>query len=73
MTRNFALKFEMDNDAFSDGAEANEAARILRDIADKIERGRTGGTAADINGNTVGKWEIDGERAEGYADEGEDE
>lgn len=44
------------NEAFQNGDREREVARILRDIANKVENGRTSGKAIDINGNTVGRW-----------------
>lgn len=35
-----------------------ETARLLREIADKVERGSTGGPAIDINGNKCGEWSL---------------
>ena len=42
--------------AFEDGNRAPEMARILRDIANKVEGGRQAGTIRDINGNRLGEW-----------------
>jgi hypothetical protein len=58
----FTLKFETENEAFTDqGEETDEArlaesARILREIADKMEAGTDGGTIFDVNGNKIGQW-----------------
>lgn len=58
MTQHFTLKLETGNAAFDDAAPA-EIARILRDTAARIEfKGDTGGKLRDINGNTVGEWEL---------------
>lgn len=46
----------MDNAAFEFDKE-REVARILRDIADKIERGHEPTKPMDYNGNSVGKIE----------------
>lgn len=55
----FELEFKTDNAAFAD-FPATECARILRDIANKLERGESdGGPIRDANGNTVGHWRID--------------
>lgn len=59
------LEIGMDNDAFVDQPEA-ELARILRELADKVEsngfHGRGGDLslffAYDKNGNRVGKLEV---------------
>ena len=56
----FALTFSTDNAAFEDGA-ATETARILREIADRIEAGDMGGAARDANGNTVGVFALGGD------------
>jgi hypothetical protein len=62
----FTLTIKTGNAAFEDN-EASEITRILREIANDIEsrtrfigRGDTTltGTCRDINGNTVGKWEL---------------
>jgi hypothetical protein len=60
MASGFKLAFDVDNDAFEDGNRATEAARILRDIADRLDNVAYcgGGAIRDINGNTVGHWEM---------------
>jgi DNA-nicking Smr family endonuclease len=51
----FTLKIDCDNAAFDDN-EADEVARILRSIADKLEHGQTNfPNVFDIHGNTVGE------------------
>jgi len=55
-TDSITITIEMDNDAFVYDARA-EAARILRDLAVKIERvgfDNADGNLKDFNGNTVG-------------------
>jgi hypothetical protein len=59
---NFSLEFQMNNAAFADNP-AGEVARILRDVADKVERGDgfTVGDAElrpirDSNGNLIGEY-----------------
>ena len=47
------ITIKTDNAAFADGNREAEIARILRDIADKIERGAEPKSARDYNGNTV--------------------
>lgn len=55
----FVVELECDNDAFAEAPSA-EVARILRDIANRIEdtpldsRAIPIGTARDLNGNRVG-------------------
>ncbi len=60
------VEVKMDNDAFSE--PAIELARILRDIADRIEGGEVMAfSLRDANGNTVGKFKVIGHRR-GYHD-----
>lgn len=62
----FTLTLDTDNAAFDDGNAAAETARILRDCADRIERGDDGDwtldgivlSLYDVNGNRVGQAEI---------------
>jgi hypothetical protein len=49
------ITIKTDNDAFADD-EGREVSRILRDIAQDIEDGRTHGPCMDANGNKVGSW-----------------
>lgn len=59
----FELKFGCDNSAF-DGDNLNyEIAGILRDIAGRIENGRSDGNVLDSNGNGVGTFAIVGRPA----------
>jgi hypothetical protein len=53
----FKLEFEMDNEAFDDNQQY-EIARILDEIKRDVLRLSTGRKIRDINGNTVGKWDI---------------
>ena len=59
MERTFKLSFGADNAAFDDNLET-EIARILREIADRVERDTAQSlcgkhkTIWDINGNNVG-------------------
>lgn len=55
------IEFDTNNSAFdnSDGLHGRaEIARILRNIADKVEEGRVDGSIRDINGNRVGNWKL---------------
>lgn len=53
------IKIQTGNAAFHDGCEpATECARILRDIADRLERGDRDSTAFDINGNNVATFRL---------------
>ena len=55
----FTLFFDTDNEAFQGDVEA-ECARILRVVAARLEKGETWQSVVrDVNGNTVGKWELD--------------
>lgn len=53
---NYRLEMRTDNAAFGESVleRGAEIARILRDAADRAERGSIGGTIRDANGNTVG-------------------
>jgi hypothetical protein len=53
--RKFRVEIDTFNAAFEDGAH-QEVARILREIADRVEQGSDGGPVRDINGNTVGRY-----------------
>ena len=55
----FKLEFHVRNAAF-DEDRVGEAARILRDIANRLETVAWigGGPVRDINGKTVGHWEM---------------
>ena len=55
------LKIELDtsNDAFADGNQSAEVARILRHAASMIERGSHGAGLRDINGNEVGRFSLE--------------
>lgn len=60
----FKLSIKTGNAAFCDPTtgeesswdENHEVARILREIADKIDDGRREGKAIDYNGNSVGEF-----------------
>ena len=52
--------FGIRNAAFSEAREA-EIARILREIAEKVERGSTQGKVYDVNGNNVGSFLVEDE------------
>jgi len=56
----FKLEFSTDNAAFDDDVQG-EVARILRAVADGLEDGpilNTERPVRDVNGNTVGSWEL---------------
>ena len=54
----FTLEIKTDNAAFGDGDShtdcAAEVARILRELADKLDNLQPSGTVRDSKGNTVG-------------------
>ena len=56
------LQMNMDNAAFNECGNGPEAARILRELADRIECDQLSthddGRLRDINGNSVGAWEV---------------
>lgn len=54
----FKLTIKTDNAAFDDSMLWLELARILRDIAMQLENQRDEGKCRDINGNTVGWFEV---------------
>lgn len=53
----FSIDIDTDDAAFSDDPEV-ESARILRDIATRVEVGYDGGTVHDLNGNSIGTWAL---------------
>ena len=54
----FTCEMKTDNAAFGEDRldEGAEIARILREIADRVEQGDNHGICMDINGNKVGSW-----------------
>ena len=56
----FTIKIKTGNAAFQDAGDdgKSEVARILRDIADKLESGHEHGACVDANGNRVGEWSL---------------
>ena len=59
------IRFSTSNAAFHDdnGNEDeyyrnHEVARILSEIADKVENYWDGGSIADYNGNKIGEWRV---------------
>jgi len=54
-TSNFTLNIDIENAAFEPDA-APELARLLREIADRIESGSIAGKIRDYNGNHVGSF-----------------
>jgi hypothetical protein len=64
MFRSFYIKLATENAAF-DGSDTDcicETARMLRELADKLDNGAaTVGTLRDHNGNRVGQYEFSGQ------------
>ena len=59
-TKNLELKINMDNDAYNGNAWKREVIRNLKQVIDQIaDQDRDHGMIRDINGNTVGEWDID--------------
>jgi hypothetical protein len=56
------IEFKTGNSTFSDEAKELEIARILKKIAYQIATGYDNDKIRDINGNTIGSWEITEER-----------
>ena len=56
----FTLKISTVNAAFGDGNRYDEIARILREVAARVEGGQQAGSAMDENGNKVGSWRFTG-------------
>jgi hypothetical protein len=63
MLNRFQIEFRTGNSAFenADGErdEAAEVARILRDVANAIERGTRGAPIHDSNGNRIGRFDLE--------------
>jgi len=55
----FVLKFKIGNAAFQDGEGREETARILEKIAQQVLDGSNGAKILDINGNVVGRWDVE--------------
>lgn len=51
----FQMRIDSNNDAFTEDGPA-ETARILREVADRLENGDEHAPVRDINGNTVGEF-----------------
>lgn len=59
----FTLKINTDNAAFGDDSSesSSEVSRILGVVSRKVEGGATSGLVLDLNGNTVGSFNIEKE------------
>lgn len=56
------VEISTENDAFRED-KAAEIARILRELADKVQsQPNEGGVLRDINGNPIGMWLLRSER-----------
>lgn len=59
MRNAFILDISTENAAFEDTLDGRgEVARILREIADRLDEGQHNGTARDVNGNKCGSWRL---------------
>lgn len=57
----FTLTINTDNAAFEDGlgyGKFSEIVRCVTSVAEKLADGNESGSVRDINGNTVGKFEL---------------
>jgi hypothetical protein len=57
----FQMRFDTENSAFEEAGRESETARILREIADRIERGESTGlfqNVKDVNGNVIGTFKL---------------
>lgn len=62
----FRLRFDCDNAAFDDNGVGTEIATVLRDLAERIERGDATGlyqNVRDTNGNVIGTFRLANEEA----------
>lgn len=63
MPWNFVLRFDTDNAAFAENV-AGEVSRILRKVADDVDRGIDGSkhlSVLDVSGNRIGSWTLNTE------------
>jgi len=58
--KSFTLMIRCSNDAFGDSVDeaAFEVVRIIDVVKAKVLDGETSGSAMDVNGNTVGSFEL---------------
>jgi hypothetical protein len=54
----FTLNIDCDNAAFGDEPE-NEIIRLLNEVAERLGRGFYSGKVRDVNGNTVGDFDLE--------------
>jgi hypothetical protein len=55
----FNLKINVDNDAYRNQAIQYQLIENLKDIIAKLEDANDWGIVRDVNGNTVGEWDIE--------------
>jgi hypothetical protein len=61
-TKKLVLEINMDNDAYTGNRWKTQVIRNLKQVIDQIaDQDRDHGMIRDINGNTVGEWDIDNE------------
>lgn len=60
MKKQFTVVLATENAAFETPDAPGEIARILREVADRVESGSAHGKVADINGNSVGRYDVQG-------------
>jgi hypothetical protein len=53
---NAAFRSEEEDDDLHEAARRTETARILREVAERLDKGYDYGLCRDINGNIVGRW-----------------
>ena len=60
MSETFKLNIKTGNAAFAEeeGGPYLELARLLREVADRVENNEDYGSIMDINGNSVGRWTL---------------
>lgn len=59
-TKKLTLEINMDNDAYTGNRWKTQIIRNLKQVIDQIaDQDRDHGMIRDINGNTVGQWDID--------------
>ncbi len=55
MSIKFKLEIECENDVFAGDDLFYEVSRILKEVADRVQRGYNNFSLMDVNGNSVGK------------------
>lgn len=78
MRQAFQIDFDLGNEAFdSPDKRRAEVARLVREIAGKVENGSAGGFVFDVNGNRIGTFDLDtvveAEEEEEFEEEEEEE